>query len=109
MSTAAAARALPRRAQLGQHLHAFGGTSDARSAIAGSEEALSTTAAMRTSERSPQCRASRLRTTALWQSTRVLVTPCPGVDRRHLLDTLRSVHTDVANLQGGSYSRTTPW
>jgi hypothetical protein len=31
----------------------------------------------------------------------VLVTPRPGVDRRHLLDTLRSLHTDVANLRGG--------
>jgi PIN domain len=62
---------------------------------------LSTTATKRASERLPQRRASRSRTTALWQSTRVLVTPRPGVNRKHLRDTLRSVHTDVANLQGG--------
>lgn len=31
----------------------------------------------------------------------MLVTPRPGVDRKHLLDTLRQVYTDVFNLRGG--------
>ena len=40
----------------------------------------------------------------------MLVTPRPGVDRRYLRDTLRSVHTDVSNLwtggtPGGAYQR----
>lgn len=31
----------------------------------------------------------------------MLVTPRPGVDRRNLVASLRSVHTDVLNLRGG--------
>jgi len=40
----------------------------------------------------------------LGQSGQVHVTPRPGADRDHLLNTLRSLHTEVVNLRGGGDS-----
>jgi hypothetical protein len=45
-------------------------------------------------------------TNAVWQSTGMLVTPRPGVNRDNLLNILRSVQGDVTNLRGGGGPQT---